>query len=96
MCAKTTSAAAGFAISRPLDAKSRMQERYPIAEIDVATIEDHPNNGVYSMNAAEIKKLTESIRHDGLTNIPLVRKLDTGQTTLRQEQHIPKAHQWTQ
>lgn len=79
MCAKATSAAAGFSISGLLDSQSKTRERYPVVEIEIDTIQDHPNNAIYSMDEAEIERLAESIKRDGLTDLPLVRKLPDGQ-----------------
>lgn len=79
MCAKATAAAAGFSISGLLDSQSKTRERYPVIEIEVDTIQDHPNNAIYSMDETEIERLAESIKRDGLTDLPLVRKLADGQ-----------------
>lgn len=79
MCAKATSAAAGFSISGLLDSQSKTRERYPVVEIEIDTIQDHPNNAIYSMDETEIERLAESIKRDGLTDLPLVRKLPDGQ-----------------
>lgn len=76
--AKATEAASGFSISGLLDADARTRERFHVAEIPVADIADHPANTAYTMDASGIAKLAESIRKDGLTDIPLVRKLDSG------------------
>ena len=79
MCAKATVAAAGFSISGLLDSQSKTRERYPVVEIEIGTIQDHPNNDIYSMDETEIECLAESIKRDGLTDLPLVRKLTNGQ-----------------
>lgn len=79
MCAKATSAAADFSISGLLDSQSKTRERYPVVEIEIDTIQDHPNNAIYSMDETEIERLAESIKRDGLTDLPLVRKLPDGQ-----------------
>ena len=68
--------AAGFTITGLLDGASRTRGRYPVSEIAVAAIADHPANAAYSMDPAGIAELAESIREDGLTDLPLVRKLD--------------------
>ena len=70
--------AAGFTITGLLDGASRTRGRYPVSEIAVADIADHPANAAYSMDPAGIAELAESIRQDGLTDLPLVRKLDDG------------------
>lgn len=70
--------ASGFSISGLLDETSRTRERFPVAEIEVDAIEGHPANVAYSMDAKSIKTLASSIKRDGLTDIPLVRKLDGG------------------
>lgn len=44
----------------------------------VADIADHPANAAYSMDPAGIAELAESIREDGLTDLPLVRKVGDG------------------
>ncbi|MGI6105115.1 MAG: ParB/RepB/Spo0J family partition protein [Raoultibacter sp.] len=79
MCAKATAAAASFSISGLLDSQSKTRERYPVVEIEVDAIQDHPNNAIYSMDETEIERLAESIKRDGLTDLPLVRKLPDGQ-----------------
>lgn len=78
MCAKANPAAAGFSITGLLDAKSQTRERFPVSEIDIDAISDHPNNAIYSMDAEGIEKLAASIKKHGLTDLPLVRKLDDG------------------
>lgn len=70
--------ASGFSISGLLDETSRTRDRFPIVEIEVDAIEGHPANVAYSMDAKSIKTLASSIKRDGLTDIPLVRKLDDG------------------
>lgn len=70
--------AAGFSITGLLDDSARTRGRFPIVEIDPASISDHPANVAYSMDAAGIRDLAESIRESGLTDIPLVRKMDDG------------------
>lgn len=79
MCAKATAAAASFSISGLLDSQSKTRERYPVVEIETDAIQDHPNNAIYSMDETEIERLAESIKRDGLTDLPLVRKLPDGQ-----------------
>lgn len=70
--------AAGFTITGLLDGASRTRGRYPVPEIAVADIADHPANAAYSMDPAGIAELAESIRQDGLTDLPLVRKVGDG------------------
>ena len=70
--------ASSFSISGLLDADSQTRRRFPVAEIPVADIADHPGNATYSMEDASIAKLADSIRRDGLTDLPLVRKLPDG------------------
>lgn len=70
--------AASFSISGLLDESSKTRERYPVVEIEVGAIEGHPANVAYSMDERSIKNLARSIKKDGLTDIPLVRKLDDG------------------
>lgn len=70
--------ASGFSISGLLDESSLTRERFPIVEIDVDAIEGHPANIAYSMDERSIANLARSIEKDGLTDIPLVRKLDDG------------------
>lgn len=78
MCAKAAEVANGFSITGLLDLQAKTRERYPVIEISVADICDHPNNAIYSMDESEIAKLARSIEKDGLTDLPLVRKLDNG------------------
>ena len=70
--------AAGFHITGLLDGASRTRGRYPVSEIAVADIADHPANAAYSMDPAGIAELAESIRQDGLTDLPLVRQVGDG------------------
>lgn len=73
-----SSIAASFSISGLLDEGSKTRERFPIVEIDVYAIEGHPANVVYSMDEKSIRNLARSIEKDGLTDLPLVRKMDDG------------------
>lgn len=41
-------------------------------------IADHPDNTAYSMDAASIRRLADSIKEQGLTDLPLVRKMGDG------------------
>ena len=70
--------ASSFSISGLLDESSKTRERYPVVEIDVDAIQGHPDNIAYSMDERSIKNLARSIKKDGLTDIPLVRKLADG------------------
>ena len=70
--------AAGFSITGLLDGAARTRERFPVAEIPVADIADHPANVAYSMDGYSIRQLADSIKKDGLTDLPLVRKLPGG------------------
>lgn len=74
--------AAGFSISGLLDAGAKTRSKYPVAELDIDAIEDNPANAVYSMEEAAIEALAESIEKDGLTDLPLVRKLADGRWQL--------------
>lgn len=74
--------AAGFSISGLLDAGAKTRSKYPVAELDIDAIEDNPANAVYSMEEAAIEALAESIEKDGLTDLPLVRKLTDGRWQL--------------
>lgn len=67
-----------FSLAGVLDENARAREKYPIAELDVASIADHPDNGAYSMDGDAIRSLADSIRRDGLTDIPLVRRMEDG------------------
>ena len=78
MCAKATESAEGFFISGLLDSGSSTRSRYPVVEIDVSRISDHPDNAAYSMDEEGIERLADAIRREGLTDIPLVRKLSDG------------------
>lgn len=67
--------AAGFSISGLLDSSSKTRSRFPVVEIAVDLITNHPSNTAYSMDEAGIRALADSIERDGLTDLPLVRKL---------------------
>lgn len=75
MAKSTTS---GFTISGLLDKSSSTRNDYPVEEIPVEAIADHPANTAYSMDEAGIVQLAKSIKEEGLTDLPLVRKLDDG------------------
>ncbi len=70
--------AKGFTISGFIDADARTRERFRVVEIPVAEIADHPANVVYSMDEDGIRDLAASIRKDGITDLPLVRRLADG------------------
>lgn len=70
--------AQSFSITGLLDKNAATQRRFPIEEIEIADITDHPGNDVYSMDERAIEALSQSILKDGLTDIPLVRKLSDG------------------
>ena len=76
--ASVSDIAKGFTISGLLDADARTRERFRVAEIPVAEIADHPANVTYSMDEDGIRDLAESIRRDGITDLPLVRRLPDG------------------
>lgn len=68
----------GFSISGLLDAGSQTASRFPVREIPLSDIQEHPGNVAYSMDEEGIARLAESIRRDGLTDLPLVRRLQGG------------------
>lgn len=67
-----------FSLAGVLDETTRTRERFPIHEVDVSEIADHPGNEAYSMDEEGIAALADSIARDGLTDIPLVRRLEDG------------------
>ena len=72
------SVAPGFTISGLLDSNASTRNDYPVEEIPVEEIADHPANAAYSMDDAGIAQLARSIKEEGLTDLPLVRKLGDG------------------
>ena len=70
--------ASGFTISGLLDKNAATRSDYPVERIPVSEIADHPENTAYSMDDAGIAQLAKSIEKEGLTDLPLVRKLDDG------------------
>ncbi len=70
--------AQGFSISGLLDSSAQTASRFPVREIPVAEIAEHPGNAAYSMDADAIARLAESIRKDGITDLPLVRRMPGG------------------
>lgn len=70
--------ASGFTISGLLDQNVQTRSQYPVKEIPIEQIQDHRDNVAYSMNPSNIEQLARSIEKDGLTDLPLVRKLDDG------------------
>lgn len=72
------SVAPGFTISGLLDRNASTRNDYPVEEIPVEEIADHPANAAYSMDDAGIAQLARSIKEEGLTDLPLVRKLGDG------------------
>lgn len=75
MAKPTTS---GFTISGLLDRSASIRNDYPVERIPIEEIADHPANAAYSMDEAGIAQLAKSIEEEGLTDLPLVRKLDDG------------------
>lgn len=67
-----------FSLAGVLDEDRQAKQRFPVEEIEVAAIEDHPANVAYSMDEDGIRSLAESIRKDGLTDIPMVRRKPDG------------------
>ncbi|MGO5413738.1 ParB/RepB/Spo0J family partition protein [Slackia isoflavoniconvertens] len=67
-----------FSISGLLDAGTQTASRFPVKEIPLEGIQEHPGNVAYSMDPEGIAKLAESIKADGLTDLPLVRRLPGG------------------
>lgn len=76
--ANVSDIAKGFTISGLIDADARTRERFRVIEIPVAEIADHPDNVAYSMDKDGIRDLAASIRRDGITDLPLVRRLARG------------------
>ena len=68
----------GFSISGLLDAGSRTAGRFPVKEIPLEDITEHPGNIAYFMEDEGIARLAESIKRDGLTDLPLVRRMRGG------------------
>lgn len=68
----------GFSISGLLDAGAQTANRFPVKEIPFDDISEHPGNVAYSMDEEGIARLAESIERDGLTDLPLVRRLQGG------------------
>ena len=75
---KAADVAGGFSISGLLDAGARTAGRFPVKEIPLSDIQEHPGNVAYSMDAEGIASLANSIERDGLTDLPLVRRLQGG------------------
>ena len=73
-----TEVANGFSISGLLDASAQTANRFPVKEIPLDDISEHPGNVAYSMDEEGIARLAESIERDGLTDLPLVRRLQGG------------------
>ena len=70
--------AEGFSISGLLDAGAQTASKFPVREIPLADIQEHPGNAAYSMDDEGIARLADSIRRDGLTDLPLVRRVEGG------------------
>lgn len=70
--------ASSFSITGLLDSTKHTRERFPVEEIAVSDIEDHPANVAYSMDESDIASLAQSIKESGLTDLPLVRRLPDG------------------
>lgn len=75
---RVESIARRFSIPSVLDESAQAKSRWPIVELEVDSIRDHPENDAYSMDEGGIERLADSIRKDGLTDIPLVRRLADG------------------
>ncbi|WP_165249351.1 ParB/RepB/Spo0J family partition protein [Adlercreutzia sp. ZJ141] len=70
--------ARSFTLSGVIDEMTETRNRYPVEQIPAKEIEEHPGNAVYSMDERAIVQLAASIKRDGLTDLPLVRRLDDG------------------
>lgn len=70
--------AGGFSISGLLDSSAKTAGRFPVREIPVEDIAEHPGNTAYSMDGEGIARLADSIRRDGITDLPLARRLPDG------------------
>ena len=70
--------ASGFSISGLLDAGAQTASRFPVKEIPLSDIQEHPANIAYSLDEEGIAKLADSIQRDGLTDLPLDRRLQGG------------------
>lgn len=70
--------ARNFTVSSLLDASAKTRMRFPVSEIALEDIAEHPGNDAYSMDEKGIESLAASIREQGLTDLPLVRKMDGG------------------
>lgn len=70
--------AASFTITNLLDNSKQTRDRFPVEEVFVSEIADHPANVAYSMDEADIASLAQSIKDNGLTDLPLVRRLEDG------------------
>ncbi len=74
----TKDIAQGFTITGLLDESAKTQRRFPVTLLPITDIKDHPDNLTYSMDEKAIERLATSIKEQGLTDLPLVRKLDDG------------------
>ncbi len=70
--------AGGFSISGLLDSSAKTAGRFPVREIPLEEIAEHPGNTAYSMDGEGIARLADSIRRDGITDLPLARRLPNG------------------
>lgn len=70
--------AKSFTLSGVIDDMTETRNLYPVEQIALEDIEEHPGNSVYSMDEGAIAQLADSIKRDGLTDLPLVRRLDGG------------------
>ncbi len=70
--------ARSFTLSGVIDDMTETRNLYPVEQIPVEDISEHPGNAAYSMDAKAIGQLAASISRDGLTDLPLVRRLDDG------------------
>ena len=75
---RVDSIARRFSIANVLDESAEAKSRWPILELEVADIRDHPANVAYSMDEEGICNLADSIKRDGLTDIPMVRRMPDG------------------
>ena len=67
-----------FSLAGVLDEDRQAKQKFPVEELEVNHIEDHPANVAYSMDMEGIRSLADSIRKDGLTDIPMVRRKPDG------------------
>ena len=74
---ETIATAPADAMSWPTSTTVQAPASMRLETMPLDTLHDHPDNG-YPLDSRELSDLMDSIRHDGMAQLPLVRETDEG------------------